>query len=1333
MQRSIVKPLAVLMATIACTAVVCGISLTNAEASSEGGSGYDVDEYLKYIPELKPGNSVGAYAELDSDDAYQFAKIYADSFKIPVKWTSQYNQIILNSMKGSQNISDFTSNLYNKMLEHEGIDRNLQVTPKFNAFLAFTLTVGGTDVAPTLVVMMNGQIDAALKISESREEMINATAKIPVTLYAEIQMNEEKIPTGIDFQLKLSYDVSLTDSTGEKSVTTTAKADYLDFKFSANVDKLTANELNAIINDDSNTVNKKLNIGMLIEITEYGEKHGYGTVNEITADLSKLGISDAITDIASELKNTLEDTSVADIEGDIKSLMRGIIPSYDDVKWLLDLAGIDKTDYTKASILGLPYLSQTVGILKEIRSYVSANDLTSYFVKWNGSMIHEDEMGKIIERAKVYAVTFETDQVANGECYEFQTYDNDAYLYRFTYWGSQTNSLNITIPSELMGKNVVGLWQNCFEGQNTVKLTLTLPDTMEHVSRNAVTGYDYSGIGGTIKYYPNNNTEGYGFTLISWMDDGESHASVSGWINGGVTSDQVVEIPSKITLTGQTGKNAEVTIDGIEMEAFRNCSELVGITVPNTVTDIGYMAFAYCENLKTATIKGNVHDFDSTFYGCTGLEMVTIESSNASFIQTFYECTSLKTIDMGSVPAEIGYQAFYNVNIDPTCMESGEKTVSWIDSVTNIAENSFSKFTGPGGTGFIDGSNTSYRSWKVDGEYVYNITYRNISSEDDEFVIPAKASFEGKYVGDVIEVAIEGSGIATLTVKNPLKSLNVYNLPNLTTLNIGAPIDYLNLNNLPELKTVNPDGSNISTKTTDGFLFVMKGDLLLFCNGTGSTINLPETIRSIHGTIQSSTAIEIVLNGPCTNLSNLPENIITLTLGPNVDSLDIGNIPGVQNINALEGNDSYKSIDGVLFSTDGELIKYPSGRAGETYKIPAECRTIGYHAFYESQLKTITLNDGLRHIDTYAFSECDATLIPGIDNDSVFVRNQMLYSDDTAIRYLGNADVVILSGTWSHDVFKTSQPKTLIIQDYTGSWWINDYDKINMFIVPSTMYSSIFNNMVSYSSNWMYTPTFTTDGKTITVTVSTSPMVELTGVFLDSERISSESTFEFNLPETSGNKRLNVDVQPAKYSVTFDTSGGPSVASQEVYYHYPANIPSDPYRSGFTFTGWYADKRCTVAFDFESPILENTTIYAGWRVVQVTPSEPSEPSQPDKPSTDPDEPKVTEKTTTSTDSEGNTVTKTEKNTEFSDGSKVSSETTTVVKDDGNSKETTTESKETVTDASGNVTGSTSSVKTERENNSGKTTVTSTTSKDGNGNDTQTSSPRIPASPHPESS
>ena len=65
-------------------------------------------------------------------------------------------------------------------------------------------------------------------------------------------------------------------------------------------------------------------------------------------------------------------------------------------------------------------------------------------------------------------------------------------------------------------------------------------------------------------------------------------------------------------------------------------------------------------------------------------------------------------------------------------------------------------------------------------------------------------------------------------------------------------------------------------------------------------------------------------------------------------------------------------------------------------------------------------------------------------------------------------------------------------------------------------------------------------------------------------------------------------------TVTFNSNGGSAVAAQTVDNGGKATKPADPTKSGYTFGGWYTDSGCTAAFNFNSAVTADMTLYAKW-------------------------------------------------------------------------------------------------------------------------------------------
>ncbi len=67
------------------------------------------------------------------------------------------------------------------------------------------------------------------------------------------------------------------------------------------------------------------------------------------------------------------------------------------------------------------------------------------------------------------------------------------------------------------------------------------------------------------------------------------------------------------------------------------------------------------------------------------------------------------------------------------------------------------------------------------------------------------------------------------------------------------------------------------------------------------------------------------------------------------------------------------------------------------------------------------------------------------------------------------------------------------------------------------------------------------------------------------------------------------------YLITFDSQGGTAVESVKYLYGDLIEAPEEPYREGYTFTGWYKFADGEEEWDMETDeVTEPMTLYAGW-------------------------------------------------------------------------------------------------------------------------------------------
>ena len=99
-------------------------------------------------------------------------------------------------------------------------------------------------------------------------------------------------------------------------------------------------------------------------------------------------------------------------------------------------------------------------------------------------------------------------------------------------------------------------------------------------------------------------------------------------------------------------------------------------------------------------------------------------------------------------------------------------------------------------------------------------------------------------------------------------------------------------------------------------------------------------------------------------------------------------------------------------------------------------------------------------------------------------------------------------------------------------------------------------------------------------------------------------------------------ISVTRYTITFDTQGGSKVASKTVNENTTVSEPAEPTREGYRFDGWYTDQSCTAAYNFDTKVTKNITLYAKWVEDTQNPTGPTDPEDPDDPNepTEPENP-----------------------------------------------------------------------------------------------------------------
>ena len=154
------------------------------------------------------------------------------------------------------------------------------------------------------------------------------------------------------------------------------------------------------------------------------------------------------------------------------------------------------------------------------------------------------------------------------------------------------------------------------------------------------------------------------------------------------------------------------SVTSIENQAFLNCSSLTSVTIPNSVTSIGSSAFSSCSGLKKVIVKDiaawcgikfEVDDSNPLYYAKhiysdedTEITNLIIPNSVTSIGNyAFYNCSGLTSVTIGSGVTSIGNYAFDGVDI-PTVIsliENPFKITGKTSDLRTFTQNTFNNAT----------------------------------------------------------------------------------------------------------------------------------------------------------------------------------------------------------------------------------------------------------------------------------------------------------------------------------------------------------------------------------------------------------------------------------------------------------------------------------------------------------------------------------------------------------------------------------------------------------------------------------------------------------------
>ena len=408
---------------------------------------------------------------------------------------------------------------------------------------------------------------------------------------------------------------------------------------------------------------------------------------------------------------------------------------------------------------------------------------------------------------------------------------------------------------------------------------------------------------------------------------------------------------STYKLLGTFSRNTEiikVTIPSYVTEigdlTFYNCSSLENVTLVNSITKVGKSAFAYCSSLK---------DF-KTSQGDSGFTRVTAVEERA-----FEGCSKLANLDFGTTIESIGDYAFTNftnpeiktLNLPTNLTSLGEgafmgcvyfTTINILsENLTEISDYAFSNCSNLTTITYSD-SIEKIGNYAFDGcSRLKQTQFNNTITEIGAYAFNNCSSILTLVLPTELEVIGENAfanciNLQTAVVYGKLKEIanNVFiNCTGLTDITINEGVEAIGNNVFENCKSLGVNGTIVIPNSVT----IIGEGVFLNCS-TITSINISNAITEIPK-----------------NAFNGCESLVSMTFDEDVQSQNAENIIKIPNNVLVIGDAAFLDCDKIT-----KVI------------LPSKLVTIGDEAFKKcSKLSALELPNTLQTIGASAFSDCN--------------------------------------------------------------------------------------------------------------------------------------------------------------------------------------------------------------------------------------------------------------------------------------------------------------------------------------------------------------------------
>ena len=401
-----------------------------------------------------------------------------------------------------------------------------------------------------------------------------------------------------------------------------------------------------------------------------------------------------------------------------------------------------------------------------------------------------------------------------------------------------------------------------------------------------------------------------------------------------------IEIPS--TLGGYP-------VTSIGYNAFKKCSELTGVIIPETVTSIERYAFQGCSSLEYIIIPDSVTSIERyAFYECSSLIFVDIRGSITEINSyTFGRCSSLTEVIIPESVTHIRNDAFRSC--------TNLKSVIIPDGVKYIANNAFSGCSSLVEI-LVSSNNAHYSS--VDG----------ILFDKNKTTIIKYPAGKNSTIYEIPQGVIN-IGSRAFENCNSLKTITMPNsVADIETRAFCACSNLISITIPDNVTSIGTESfaycSNLTSVTIPNSVTAIGENAFCECKGLTS-ITIPNSVTSIGGGVFDgcSSLTSITIPNGITSIGGYTfygcSSLTSITIPESVTAIGENAFDGCTGLTSITIPNSVTSIGGGVFDGCSSLT---------SITIPNGITSIGGYTFYGcSSLTSITIPESVTSIEECAF------------------------------------------------------------------------------------------------------------------------------------------------------------------------------------------------------------------------------------------------------------------------------------------------------------------------------------------------------------------------------